>query len=175
MTSDRAFRYRETVLPPEALELLADVLLISMGRDDAHPAYSETELDRKRRRTAKTDEHAALSSSDGASMTDIAGIEEMLDEAGLSDREKSAWTMHFQGYRVSEIARCLQVSWPTVSRLIRSASYRLRSVKPGFHGFSAVYYSEVHRHIYRKPNHCLEQPCRRLGYCRYAHIRKPMN
>lgn len=170
MTRNMVIWEKETPLPPEALEMIADVLLMSLDRDRSQPAFSEAQLDRKRRRASKAEELMAPTFPDGCGMTDIADVEELLDEARLSDREKSAWKMRFEGYCVSEISRSLEVSSPTVERLLRSAEYRIRSMRQGYVGFSEVYYSEIHKHTYRRPSHCFEQPCRKLGYCRYAHL-----
>lgn len=170
MTLNMVIWEKETPLPPEALEMIADVLLMSTGRDKMQPVFSEAQLERKRRRAAKAEECTAPAFPEGCGMSDIAEVEELLNEAHLSDREKSAWKMRFEGYCVSEIARSLQVSSPTIERLLRSAEYRIRSVRQGFFGFNEVYYREIHRYIYRQPSHCFEQPCRKLGYCRYAHL-----
>jgi DNA-binding CsgD family transcriptional regulator len=161
---------KETPLPSEALEMIADVLLMSLDKDKTQPVFSESQLERKRRRAARVEECVAPDFPDGYAMTDIAEVDELLNDAHLSDREKSAWKMRFEGYCVSEIARSLQVSSPTVERLLRSAEYRIRSMKQGFFGFNEVYYGEIHKFIYRRPSHCFEQPCRKLGYCRYAHM-----
>ncbi|MHB1000151.1 MAG: sigma-70 RNA polymerase sigma factor region 4 domain-containing protein [Armatimonadota bacterium] len=161
-----AFLYTETKLPPEALEVISDVLLATAGRDEYHPAYNEAQLYRKQRKASKVEEYFAQSWM--GSLPETGELAIILQNAGLSEKEKTAWKMHYDGYLNAEIARCLQVSWPTVQRLIRNASRRIQLYKSKFCGFDEVYHDEVFKRIYRKPVHCNDQPCRKLGYCRYA-------
>lgn len=165
VTAPNALRQKQ--IPPEALEVIADVLLASSRRDDDHPAYNEDQLSRKRRHALQAELYfgmitAARYSPQGSS------ADYVLDHAGLTQRERTAWAMYSDGHSVREIARFLQIARPTAVRLLRSAARRISACEAAFRGLGEVYHREVHRYIYRRPMHCSEQPCRRLGYCKYA-------
>lgn len=153
-------------IPPEAMEVIADVFLACSRRDSDRPTYSEDQLDRKRRRASGAEEYFAMLTSARCALrdTDIDGIPGDI----MAQDERAAWEMYSAGYRASEIARFLGVARPTAVRLLRSAARRFTADESAFRGLSDVYRSEVRRRIYRKPTHCSEQACRRLGYCKYV-------
>ena len=164
---NRAVNLHETRVPPEVLEIIADVLLASAGRDDVHPAYDEKQIIRKQRRVSRSEEYFLQSSAAGRSIDgDMAA--DLLLNSELSEKERCAWRMHYEGYLTSEIARCMGISWSAASKLVRSASKRMQKNEPCLNAVSAVYHDEVRKRVYRKPEHCDQQPCRKLGYCRYA-------
>ena len=158
--------YLTTRIPPQAMEVIADVLLASAGRDSESPAYNETQLMRKCRRSAQAEKYygSTVASNCLPKDSDIAGL---ADSDLLNEDERAAWEMYAAGYRPSEIARHLKSSRPTVVRLLRSAARRLRALGLKYDGLSGIYHREVHRYVYRKPNHCSNRPCRRLGYCKF--------
>ena len=155
-----------TEIPPHVMELLADVFLASSGRDDERPTYDEALLARKSKRASRAETYCDIMSAVRYASSDPTTHEVEMD-SGLTQQEESAWRMHSKGFRPSEIARELNVTRPTAVRLLRSAA-RKTSVSEGeYGGLHEVYRCEVHRHSYRKPTHCPDEPCRLLGYCRY--------
>lgn len=158
---------RSRHIPPEALEVIADVFLACSQKEDDCPAYSEDQLDRKRRHALRAELCFGISiASRYAALRPSAN--DILAEAGLTPSERTAWQMFSEGYNASEIARSLRIGRPTAVRLLRSAAGRISTCETALRGLGEVYHSEVHRYVYRKPTHCGEQPCRHLGYCKYA-------
>jgi DNA-binding CsgD family transcriptional regulator len=160
-------RYSETSVPSEVKELVADVYIACTSNDSERPAYSQTQLDRKRRHVSEMEQYYALLATSGH-VNIATGAENTFCEADLEPRERIALSMYCSGYGISEIAHRLEISRPTARRLVKSAA---RRVSVGGHSTEAlqrIYKDEVHRRIYRKPTHCAQQPCKRLGYCRYA-------
>lgn len=156
-------KYHLSPIPPEALEVLSDALIAASGKASDTPAYSEAQMDRKKRRVGKVEEYFIKGSLEQhpVDMTNAYGDE-------LREDEKSAWYLYNRGYNVSEIAGILDASRPTAVRMVKSAARRLAVREPKLHGLSDIYHEEVYKRLYRRPEHCIEEPCRRLGYCRYA-------
>lgn len=152
-------------IPPEVREVIADVLLATTGRDRESPAYDEDQLSRKIRRAAQAEEGFAMAQSGRYPF----GGEDSI-QADLTPAEWQAWELYSSGENVAEVARRLQVADSTARRLIRRAARRICASQDSSGGISEVYRDEVRRTIYRKPSHCVEQPCRRLGYCKYASL-----
>ena len=158
-------RQIETLMPPEVTELVADVLIAIRARDTEHPSYCEESLSRKSRRATHAELYHAML---GASRPDEAEPSESAPQStGLTRREAIALRMYVGGATPSEIARRLDIARPTVEGCLRSASRKLMSRTNGLPGLREVYLEEVNRRPYRKPSHCDEEACRRLGYCRY--------
>lgn len=164
---ERVFRrYEHQGIPPEAVEAIADALLAVSDKDADRPTYTEEQLDRRRRRQSRAEEYfAMLAAARGALPQQGCDVP---PEAGLAEDECAAWEMFVAGYRASEIARALRISRPTAVRLIKTAARRISTCRSAFLGLGDVYRMEVHKRIYRKPSHCPEMPCRRLGYCKYS-------
>jgi len=159
--------HRPGKIPPDAMEMIADVFLASSARDEDRPAYNEEQLSRKRRRASRAEAHFAMLAARRYAFPP-SDTGEILDHAGLTPDERTTWEMYSEGYRVSEIARLLRVTRPTAVRCLKSAARRIAACESAFRGLGDVYHHEVHRQLYRKPMHCSEHPCRRLGYCKYA-------
>ena len=159
--------HRPGKIPPDAMEMIADVFLASSGRDKDRPAYDEEQLNRKRRRVSRAEAHFSMFAASRYAFPP-SDTGDILDRAGLTPDERMTWEMYSQGYRVSEIAGLLHVTRPTAARFLKSAARRIAACESAFRGLGDVYHHEVHRQLYRKPMHCSEQPCRRLGYCKYA-------
>ncbi len=163
--------FRESRMPPEAMEVIADVLLAASGTRDDRPAYSEDQLARKTRRVARAEEHFELMSAD-ALHSEMPEMDDPIAHAGLTHDEAAAWKMYDEGYIASEISRAMGVTRPTTVRMLKSAARKLLACRFKYSGLRSIYYHETHQHTYRPPVHCSEQPCKRLGYCRYA-LRRP--
>jgi len=163
---------RPTQIPDEAMEVIADVLLASAGKDEDHPAYNERQLERKRRRASCAEEHFALTSAGHTLRDESAGLTK---QAGLTRDEQKAWEMYSAGYKISEISRLLRLTRASVRTLLRHAARRISTCESTLRGLDDVYYREVHKRIYRRPRHCPAQPCRRLGYCKFALGMSPEN
>lgn len=155
-------------IPKEAREVIADALLASSSRNDNYPAYNELQLNRRRRRISRAEEYFAISAAESSNQHSIS--EEISDRAGLTQAERTAWELYSAGYKASEIARILHVTRPTAVRFLRSAARRIAACESTFNGLEHIYLREVHKRIYKKPMHCTEHPCRRLGYCKYSPI-----
>ena len=153
-------------IPPEAMEVIADVFLASSRRDENYPAYNEDQLDRKRQRASRAEEYFYLFTAECSSIN--SGLDDALDHAGLTQEERAAWKMFSDGYKAPEIARVLCITRPTAVRLLKSAARRISSSGSKLRGFGDVYRREVRRYVYHKPMHCVERPCQRLGYCKFV-------
>jgi len=158
---------RPTPIPDEAMEVIADVLLASAGKDKDNPAYNERQLERKQRRASCAEEYFTLTIADVHTLRDTES-DDLISQAGLTQEEQTAWEMRLAGCRTSEIARFLNVTRAAVRMLIRRAAQRISACEFALRGLGDIYHREVHRHIYRRPRHCPAQPCRRLGYCKFA-------
>lgn len=156
-------------MPEELTELIADVLLASQQGDEDHPAYREEQISRKQRRAAQAEEHFLMS------LWTQRSLELMLDDdrtwtSALTERQKAVCDMIEEGVSVAEVSRRLGVARTTVVRLLRQAAYRASVSECAYRGLSEVYHREVHRYLYRKPQHCATKPCQKLGYCKFAGI-----
>jgi len=156
----------ETCIDPEAMETISDVLLRSSPGDGEYPAYTEEQIGRKSRRTALAEEYFVILSA----MKQTSEDPSLRGHAGLTPAERSAFEMYYEGYASSEIAGLLGVSKPTALRLLKSAVRRMTARRADLRDVSHVYHCEVHRRAYRKPSHCREKPCGRLGYCKYPFL-----
>jgi len=152
-------------IPEEALEMIADVLLASSQQNDANPIFDERQLIRKHKRDFKMGFTAVTQD------TSIEDDEES-PISGLKPRQRIVWDMYMDGHSPSDIAAALGITRPTVIRRLRNAAGIVASNQPRLRGLRAVYRSEIGRHEYEKPRHCAGEPCRKLGYCRYAHLRR---
>ena len=160
-------RRRETRLPTEALELLADLLLAISDQDADRPSYPESRLISEGRRTSKA-EHCFRSVVDASAPAPSAPGPRLPDEDGLSEPELSVWRMYVSGMPVMHIAERLELGRPLVKRHIRNALLRTAAHESPRDDLREVYHGEVTRREYRKPAHCAGEPCRKLGYCKYA-------
>ena len=151
-------------IPQEALEVISDVLLASSPRDGEIPALDENQLMRRRRRTSNAEVCFGLAIAEARLFEEQ---EETLP-ARLTPRQRLVWTMYQDGYCASEIAAALGITRPTVTRILRNAAGVIAATRTKLRGLREVYRVEVCRKGYRKPDHCSEEPCRRLGYCKYA-------
>ena len=155
-------------IPPEVQEIIADVLLAASCKDKDRPAYNEEQMDRKRRRASRAEEYFITLTAARYASRDLAAGGLQSRAARLAGDERIAWEMFSAGYRASEIARALRISRPTAVRLLKNAARAISTHGSALLGIKDVYHTEVHRRVYRKPTHCPEQPCRRLGYCKYS-------
>jgi len=157
---------RPTRIPPEALEVIADILLAAAGRDKEYPAYSEFQLKRKCRNSGRAELHFVFRSATWADILLTKEAAHLVEAAGLSDDQRTAWEMHLAGYTPGEIACVLHVARPTAVRLVNAASRRISTCPSKYRGLYSVYMSQIHRHIYHRPvtsreNRPLEPRCRR--------------
>lgn len=154
-------------IPPEAMEVISDVLLASSDRDAERPSYDEKQLDRKRRRAARAEEYFTVLTV-ARYTSQSAEVIRLSDQIGLTADERTAWQLFSQGYRPSEISRRMGITRPTAVRLLRTAARRISVWEKTFGGIGEVYHCEVRRNVYHKPTHCAQQPCRKLGYCKFT-------
>ena len=155
-----------TEIPPHVMELIADVFLACSEEDDEHPTYDEALLARKSKRASRAETYYGIMSAAEYAASDPTA-HEVVTDSGLTHQEESACRMHAKGFRPSEIARALNVTRPTAVRVLRSAARKTSLREDAFRELREVYRREIHRHTYRKPTHCPDEPCRLLGYCRY--------
>ena len=155
-----------TQIPDEAMEVIADVLLQSAGKNTDQPAFTEGQLERKRRRAWRAEECFTATVAAGHALPDES--DSLFKQAGLTHDEQRVWEMYSAGYRISEIARVLHVTRSAVRSLLRRGARRISACEFALRGLGDIYYREVHRPIYHRPRHCAARPCRRLGYCKFA-------
>ena len=155
-----------TEIPPHVKELIADVLLACFADNEDRPTYDEALLARKSKRASRAETYYSIMSAAQYAASDPTA-HEVVTDSGLTHQEESAWQMHAKGFRPSEIARALNVTRPTAVRVLRSAARKTARRGDAFRELHEVYRRETHRHTYRKPTHCPDEPCRLLGYCRY--------
>ena len=155
-----------TEIPPHVMELIADVLLACSADNEDRPTYDEALLARKSKRASRAETYYGIMSAAQYAASDPTA-HKVLTDSGLTHQEESAWRMHAKGFRPSEIARALNVTRPTAVRVLRSAARKTALREDAFRELREVYRREIHRHTYRKPTHCPDEPCRLLGYCRY--------
>ena len=135
---------------PEALELVADLLLALAGRDREYPAYSEEQLARK---ALKSDRIRRLGWS-RYTCTDVlvsAEIDDMARSARLTEDECAAWKLSLDGHHLDEIAEVLGTTRPRAERLVNSACGRVARCSARYRGLYAAYQSLVHRYTYHRP------------------------
>ena len=154
-------------IPQEALEIIADVLLASSPRDRKTPTFDEHQLLRKTRRASNVEISFGLATAEAR----LFEQEDDIVPARLTTRQQLVQSLHDDGYSASEIADALGITRPTVMRMMRNSAEEIARTRTEVRGLREVYRSEVRRTGYRKPDHCAEEPCRRLGYCKYAHSR----
>lgn len=148
-------------IPPEAMEVISDVLLVASGSDGDRPTYTEEQLARKQRRASRAEVIFGLSAC-----PEDTGLR-VPEDVPLTREERAAIEKHLEGLTTAQIAADLQVTIPTVRRMLRTAARRISAHR--LHGLRSIYRAEIRRHGYRRPTHCSEQPCKRLGYCKWAH------
>ena len=163
-------RCRETPLPSEALELLADLLLAVSGQDAERPSYPESRLIGDGRRASKAERYFRAAVDAAPTPSDLAP--RLPDEDGLSGLELSVWQMYRDGVPMMRIAERLGLGRPLVRRHISNVLRRTAARESPRDDLREVYLGEVTRQEYRKPAHCASEPCRKLGYCKYAGRRK---
>lgn len=158
--------HRESHVPHQTLELLADVLLAASEPDTERPTYDERRLAR-RARLAYRAELYFLAASTHAPMPD-ADKDALPEAVSLSTDEASALRMCRDGWTMARIADEMGITRQKARRLVRNALCRGGKQQGQLDGLTGVYRAETGRHGYHQPMHCGAEPCRKLGYCRYA-------
>ncbi|MEN6521256.1 MAG: sigma factor-like helix-turn-helix DNA-binding protein [Armatimonadota bacterium] len=74
----------------------------------------------------------------------------MIDCSRLSKLQAAVLFMVSEGYSLTEIAKDFDISYDSVRRALRTARSRLSRNNSPYDGLYEVYWSEVHRYIYRK-------------------------
>lgn len=156
-------------IPEEALEMISDVLLASSPKNSDYPSFSEEHLARRGRRMSSAEVYQGMAAAENRLFEESDG-EGIL--SGLTPRQKLVREMYMDGYAPSEIADALGITRPTAMRILRNAAGTAAKTRTRFRGLGEAYRAEVHRKGYRKPEHCQEERCRKLGYCKYAHLRR---
>ena len=154
-------------IPQEALEVIADVLLASSPKHGHAPIFNDQQLARKTRRVSNAEVRFTMAYAERRIFEADEGEP---PASALTPRQRLVWTMYVDGYSPSEIADALGITRPTAVRILRNAAGTIAGTRLRLSELGEVYRAEVRREGYRKPVHCREEPCRRLGYCKYAHI-----
>jgi len=135
----------------EQLEEASDRLLCELAGDGVK-CYTEKQLSRKIRLEDKR-----LPESDGCYIPSEAydyllhsQIRLMVEGAKLSKLQASVLELALLGYRVKEIAEEYGISAKTIESALRSARFKLSRTRSPYDGLYEVYWSEVHRYVYRK-------------------------
>lgn len=152
----------------EVMELIADVCLACAGRDAERPAYSESYLRRKLRKDQYLSDAEPRMEPGGSDALLDSELSAIVDKAGLTTQQEVAWRMHLAGARQIEIAARLGVSHTTAARFIRQAEKKVQMFYARYGSLHSVYEAERRKYVYRKPSHCRQAYCRKLGYCKFA-------
>ncbi|MCL6628244.1 MAG: helix-turn-helix domain-containing protein [Armatimonadetes bacterium] len=171
-TSDKRRSYRKawdpTPMPDAVKEIIADAFIQScLSADEEHPAYSEDVIERKNRRDITAEEKFAHFASTTDVPEDIDTLRPQ-DLAHLSPEERQIFELYASGCTTRQIARQTGLTRGVVARVGQRAALRNARSSLGTNDWAEVYRCEVRRPIYSKPQHCPEQACQRLGYCKYA-------
>ncbi|MDI6827591.1 MAG: hypothetical protein QME62_03795 [Armatimonadota bacterium] len=151
------------------MEMIADVLLACCAdRDPGCPTYTERQLLRKCRKSSLPEGFVLGAADVDSSALMDAEISSIIRHTKMSPSEEQAWRLHAVGYNFTEIANQMGVSQPTAVRFVRSAIRRVNAARAKYEGLSSIYKQETKKYIYRKPAHCNERHCAKLGYCRFA-------
>ncbi len=131
-------------LCPQALELVADILLRLAGRDAEYPAYTEEQLARRRLRPGAG---CPPEWSRGGRASELLAAEmiELAKSAGLSADERTAWLMRLDGYGLEEIGEALGMSRFSVMRLLNRVNDRVEASPSRYRGLYASYISLTRR------------------------------
>lgn len=169
-TSDKRRSYRKawdpTPMPDAVKEVIADAFIQScLLADEDPPAYSEDAIARKSRRDRTVEEKFAhfASTPDMPEDTDTLHPQDL---EHLSPEERRILELYASGCKTRQIARLTGLTRGVVARLGQRAA--LRNARFGTNDWAEVYRCEVRKPRYSKPQHCEEQPCQKLGYCKYA-------
>jgi len=137
---------------PEALELVADILLQLAGRDDEYPAYSEDQLTRK---TSRTHRRRWVNSRPYTCADVLLSdeLDDLSEAAGLAADEECAWRMHIEGALPDEVAAMLGTTRPRAVRMINTARSRMEACRSRSRGLYSSYLSLIHRCTYHPPEH----------------------
>jgi DNA-binding CsgD family transcriptional regulator len=156
-----------TPMPDIVKEAIADALLASTQSKDDHPAYSEEAIGRKSQRAKKAEEQFCLLVASSHSNINTEEMD-VLKKSNLSSEERQVAKLYALGLKTRQIARATGLTRGKVIRIGRRIALLTERSKSPDQGWKEVYHQEVNRPVYHKPNHCTEQPCRKLGYCKYA-------
>ena len=144
----RSGRARRLRAPhPDALELVADLLLESAGQDDEYPAYSEDDLLRRGQRSHRG-RRLDWSRYTCTNHLLAAEIDDLSRSAPLTRDEDVAWRMSIEGSVSEEIAEMLGTTRTRAVRLLVSAKGRIASCDSKVRGLHSAYLSLVGRHGY---------------------------
>lgn len=135
----------------EQLEEASDKLLSEQTGDGAR-CYTEKQLSRKIRLEDKR-----LPVSDGSYIPSEAydyllhsQMRLMVEGAKLTKLQASALELALLGYKAREIAEAYGISAKTIESALRAARSKLSRSRSPYDGLYEVYWSEVHRYVYRK-------------------------
>ena len=182
------WRRQRPARPDDELERLADLLLRRSVRDRPareYPFHAERQLSRNGDRlddmSLRPPEAAPPPIPD---KVDGRWLTEIMAEAGLTRTERRCVRLLASGLGAAEIAGRTHLSCAHVSRSLRSAWRRLALLVTGDDPFEPrgswsprlfheVYWSEVKRRVYRRPECCPEgrERCKTLGYCPVGYLR----
>lgn len=171
-TSDKRRSYRKawdpTPMPDAVKEIIADAFIQScLSAAEDSPAYSEDAIERKSRRDRTVEDKFAHFASTADVPKDIDTVHPQ-DLAHLSPEERRIFELYASGCKTRQIARQTGLTRGVVARLGQRAALRHARAGFGTSDWAEVYRCEVRKSLYNKPQHCAEQPCQKLGYCKYA-------
>lgn len=79
--------------------------------------------------------------------------EQLLCRVKLSRPQREAFCLSLRGHAPSDISKRVGISRPRVVVALFDASQQIKRSRDKYEGLWEVYWSEVHRHVYRKPRH----------------------
>lgn len=135
----------------ESLEELADEILAKL--DDGPRTYSERALSRKIRR-----ENARLPEVEETEVPCVVvdyllqkQIQLLIDSCKISRTQASILALSIHGWKVIDISLEFKIPYPTVLQLIERTRRKLAQTRSPYDGLYEVYWGEVNRYIYRRP------------------------
>lgn len=134
------------------LEEAADILLREAADDERKRVYTERQMARKMRLESKR----ILEAGECCLPTEVTDyllkkqIRLMIDCSRLSKLQAAVLCLTVEGHSLGEIAGNFEIPYDSVQRALRVARRKLSRNNSPYDGLYEVYWSEVHRYIYRK-------------------------
>lgn len=148
------------------LEAEADRLLRSAGKDGRYPFYTEQELRRKLARDqSRVSDRCFLVQDLSDSALDLQSVTAAVK---LTRIERQVLNLTLNGFSQPQIAKEVHLAQQRVSEVLHQTLDKMRrhllAAQEGDlrQSIRQTFWQECHRYVYRPPQHCASQPCRKL-------------
>jgi len=163
----RDAQHRDAQLEAEADRLLRSARAGRMaGQDRQYPFYTEQELRRKLARDqSRVTDRCVLSQDLNDPEFDL---QSLAAEVKLTKVERRVLNLTLNGFSQPQISEKVHLAQQRVSELLHKVLDKIRrhlltvQKQDLSRSIRQIYWQEAHRHLYRPPQHCAGQPCRRL-------------